>query len=82
MFLGSNHFQEQTKQVLKATSGNNNNSIYVSGLKDEMRATRRAIEKKPVVQETLTRVIKDVAEITRKTTTNRMTRTEVIKKRL
>ena len=82
MFLGSNHFQEQTKQVLSATSGNSNNSIDVSGLKDEMRATRRAIEKKPVVQETLTRVIKDVAEITRKTTTNRMTRTEVIKNRL
>jgi hypothetical protein len=81
MSLGSNHYQEQTKKVL-SSSQSTSLTIDVSGLKDEMRATRRAIEKKPVVQETITGIINDVVTVARKTTTNRMTKAEIIKKRL
>jgi hypothetical protein len=81
MSLGSNHYQEQTKKVL-SSSQSTSLTIDVSGLKDEMRATRRAIEKKPVVQETITGIINDVVTVARKTTTNRMAKAEIIKKRL
>jgi len=81
MTLGAAHYNQQTKEV-SANNHSDSNIVNLDGLLTELRETRKAIEKKPVVQETITSIIGDVVEVTRKTVASRMTKTEKIKKRL
>jgi len=81
MLLGSNHYQQQTREVLSA-SQISDTKVDFSKLEEEMRQTRRAIEKKPVASENISGVVDNVLHIIRKTQSGRMTRTELIKKRI